>query len=164
MSPNPAIAQGQSLIGYPVGCSSQKHHAEWHLYFSSGERKASSPQFLLQVHLSYFGVRHKEISFQWEENTKMHPKSHRWLGIHVRTLKSACSSSSSVPGPGEVWRVRGPTSPPRKRGWALQGVAHPTRPHELELPLFLGSKAVQEAGSMSCLGELNPFLQQDIRV
>lgn len=92
---------------YPVRCSSHKHRAEWHLYFISEERKASSPQSFLQVHLSYFGVRHKEIGFQWEGNTKRDPESHGWLNIDVRTLKPVCSSSSSVPGPGEVCRVRG---------------------------------------------------------
>lgn len=82
---------------------------------SQRKEKASSPQCFLQVHLSYFGVRHKEIGFQWEGNTKRDPESHGWLNIDVRTLKPVCSSSSSVPGLGEVCRVRGRAEHHRRR-------------------------------------------------
>lgn len=86
---SPLIAQGQRLIRHFVECSSHKHHAESHLYFSSEERNDSSPQSLLQVHFSEFGVQHKEIGFQWERSTKMHPKSHKWPSIHVRAQKTS---------------------------------------------------------------------------
>lgn len=50
------------------------------------------------MYLSCFGVQHKEISFPREENTKMHPKNHRWLSILVGTLKAVCSSSTQDQG------------------------------------------------------------------
>lgn len=137
----------EAYTGYPVGWSAHKHHAEWHLYFSSEERKASSPQSLLQVHSSYFGVRHKEVIFEGTQRRTQ--KSHSWLSSHVRILKSACSSSSCPRTRGDLEGQR-THHPSQEAGLsAVGGCTLPSSHCRLELPLFLGGKEVAEVGSVS---------------
>lgn len=149
LSPS-CIAWAPRLTRCPAGRSSHKHHVEFYLCSTSEERKASSLQSLLQVHLSCFGVQHKEISFPWEKNRKMHPKSHRWLSVLIGTLKPVYSSFPRGQGGLEGQRI---PYPRQKAGLGTGGGLYHPSPSPAHTASW-SCPLVQEVENISCLGQL----------